>query len=345
MVKLSVDLNEPKDSSKTDEAAQNVVIIGSHIPKSLTLEIYHGGWFIPTPSRSYIGGHVSSVNVVDIDEFCLHDIKDMIVKLGYGVEDLMYCHFLIPSLGLDYGLHSLNVDADLLKMSKYVKNYNIILVYVEHGSSIADTSMFNSDPDVNRNVRKEWEKLELVLLMELQENMLTELDTMSMDDLHNNLKVYEPEVKGMSSSSSSTQNMAFVSSLNNNTSSTNGAVNTAYEVNTANGVSTTSTQDLEQIHPDDMEEIDLRWKMAMLTMRARRFLIKTRRKLTVNGNEKIGLDKSNVECYNCHKRGHFARECRALRNQDNKHKESSRRSVPMEKNNSIVLVSCDGLGG
>ncbi|GKE18899.1 hypothetical protein Tco_1426476 [Tanacetum coccineum] len=54
------------------------------------------------------------------------------------------------------------------------------------------------------------------------------LDTMSMDDLYKNLKVYEPEVKGMSSSSSSIQNMAFVSSSNNNTSSTNEAVNTAH---------------------------------------------------------------------------------------------------------------------
>ncbi|GJU74444.1 hypothetical protein Tco_1265849, partial [Tanacetum coccineum] len=56
---------------------------------------------------------------------------------------------------------------------------------------------------------------------------------MSMDDLYKNLKVYEPEVKGMSSSSSRTQNMAFVSSSNNNTSSTNEAVNTAHEVSTA----------------------------------------------------------------------------------------------------------------
>ncbi|GJW22204.1 hypothetical protein Tco_0032826 [Tanacetum coccineum] len=69
-----------------------------------------------------------------------------------------------------------------------------------------------------------------------------DLDTMSMDDLNNNLKVYEPKVKGMSSSSSSTQNMAFVSSFNNNTSNTNGAVNTAQAVNTAHGVSTASTQ-------------------------------------------------------------------------------------------------------
>nr|GEW71352.1 hypothetical protein [Tanacetum cinerariifolium] len=60
-----------------------------------------------------------------------------------------------------------------------------------------------------------------------------DLDTMSMNDLYNNLNMYEPVVKGMSSSSSSTQNMAFVYSSNNNTSSTNGAVNTAQEVSTA----------------------------------------------------------------------------------------------------------------
>ncbi|GJW88469.1 hypothetical protein Tco_0163809, partial [Tanacetum coccineum] len=76
--------------------------------------------------------------------------------------------------------------------------------------------------------------------------------------------------------------------------------------------------DLQQIHHDDIEEMDLRWQMAMLTMRARRFLKNTGRKLTVNGNETIGFDKSKVECYNCYKRGHFARES---------------------------LVSCDGLGG
>ncbi|GJY20162.1 ribonuclease H-like domain-containing protein [Tanacetum coccineum] len=58
--------------------------------------------------------------------------------------------------------------------------------------------------------------------------------------------------------------------------------------------------------------MDLRWQMAMLTMRARRFLKNTGRKLTVNGNETIGFDKSKVECYNCHKRGHFAREYKEL---------------------------------
>ncbi|GJR89320.1 putative ribonuclease H-like domain-containing protein [Tanacetum coccineum] len=199
-----------------------------------------------------------------------------------------------------------------------------------------------------------------------------ELKTMSMDDLYNNIKVYEPEVKGMSSSISSKWNMAFVSSSNNNTNITNEAVNTAH------GISTASTQvnatnftninnlsdvvicsffasqpnspqlaheDLQQIHPGDIEEMDLRWQMTMLTMRARRFLKNTGRKLTVNGNETIGFDKSKVECYNCHKRGHFAKEYRAPRNQDNKKKEVSRRSVPVETTTSTSLVSCDGLGG
>nr|GFC36012.1 ribonuclease H-like domain-containing protein [Tanacetum cinerariifolium] len=58
-----------------------------------------------------------------------------------------------------------------------------------------------------------------------------DLDTMSMDDLYNKLKVYEPEVKRMFSSNSNTQNMAFLSSTN---SSTNGAVNAAQAVNNAN---------------------------------------------------------------------------------------------------------------
>ncbi|GKB03569.1 putative ribonuclease H-like domain-containing protein [Tanacetum coccineum] len=100
-----------------------------------------------------------------------------------------------------------------------------------------------------------------------------------------------------------------------------------------------------KINPNDIKEVDLRWQMAMLTMRARKFLKNTRRKLIVNGNETIGFDKSKVECYNFHKRGHFARECRALRNQHNKNKESSRRSVPVETSTSTALVSCDGLGG
>ncbi|GJV40796.1 putative ribonuclease H-like domain-containing protein [Tanacetum coccineum] len=201
-----------------------------------------------------------------------------------------------------------------------------------------------SQKDVNQNLLRslspEWNTYVVVWRNK------DDLDTMSMNDLYNNLKV-----------------------------NTNGAVSTAQAVNTANEVSAANTQvnaanidnlsdavicaflasqpnnpqlaheDLQQIHPDDLEEMDLRWQMVMLTMRARRFLKNTGRKLTINGNESVGFDKSKVECYNCHKKGHFARECKAPRNQDYKNKESSRRTVPVETPTSTVLVSCDGLGG
>nr|GEW22686.1 putative reverse transcriptase domain-containing protein [Tanacetum cinerariifolium] len=193
------------------------------------------------------------------------------------------------------------------------------------------------------------------------------IDTLSLDDLYNNMKFYEPEVKGTSSLNTNTQNVAFVSL--NNTSSTNGAVNTDHGATTATTQATAvnltifdnlsdavicaffasqpnspqlDNEDLQQIYPDDLEEIDLRWQMAMITMRSRRFLKNTRRKFSMNGNETIGFDKSKVKCYNCQKSRHFARECRAPRNQENRNRKRLRRSVPVETPASSALVSCDG---
>ncbi|GKD73853.1 ribonuclease H-like domain-containing protein [Tanacetum coccineum] len=90
--------------------------------------------------------------------------------------------------------------------------------------------------------------------------------------------------------------------------------------------------------------MDLRWQIAMLTIRARRFLKNTGRKFSVNGTETIRFDKSKVECYNCHKKGHFAKECRALRNQENGNRENTRMVVLVETTTSNALVSCDGVG-
>ncbi|GJV15827.1 putative ribonuclease H-like domain-containing protein [Tanacetum coccineum] len=67
-------------------------------------------------------------------------------------------------------------------------------------------------------------------------------------------------------------------------------------------------EDLEQIHDDDLEEMDLKWQLALLSMRARKFYQRTGRKITINGSDTAGFDKSKVECFNCHKMGHFARE-------------------------------------
>nr|GEW39238.1 ribonuclease H-like domain-containing protein [Tanacetum cinerariifolium] len=78
--------------------------------------------------------------------------------------------------------------------------------------------------------------------------------------------------------------------------------------------------------------MDLRWNIAMLTMRARRFLKNTGRKLDMDNKKRIRFDKSKVECFNNHKRGHFARECRVPKNQDSRNREPVRRTVPIEGN-------------
>nr|GEX68879.1 hypothetical protein [Tanacetum cinerariifolium] len=195
-----------------------------------------------------------------------------------------------------------------------------------------------------------------------------DLETLSMDDLYNNLKIYEAKVMGSSSTTQNTQNVAFVSL--NKTDSTNKAVNTTHGVSATNFKTNASNlpnvdslsdvliysffasqsnspkldnEDLKQIDPDDLEEMDLKWQIAMLTMRARRFLQKTRRNLGVKGTYTIGFDKTKVEYYNCHRRGHFAKKCRATKHQDNKNKEAPRRTVPVSTSSKACLKSYETL--
>nr|GEX75042.1 ribonuclease H-like domain-containing protein [Tanacetum cinerariifolium] len=92
-------------------------------------------------------------------------------------------------------------------------------------------------------------------------------------------------------------------------------------------------EDITQIDENDIEEMDIKWNMALLRMRADRFWKKTGKKITIQGSDVAGFDKSKVEYINCHKMGHFAKECRAPRSQDRGKRESYKQvddEVPTE---------------
>ncbi|GKB42943.1 putative ribonuclease H-like domain-containing protein [Tanacetum coccineum] len=183
-----------------------------------------------------------------------------------------------------------------------------------------------------------------------------EVETMSIDDLYNNFKIVEQKVKKSVGANTNAQNLAFM--IAPSTSSTNDANTASPQVSTASPnvnaaspqVSTASVsdnvvyafmvenpngsnvlhQDLEQIHEDDLEAMDLKWQLSLLSVRAKKYYQRTGKKIFINANDIAGYDKSKVECYNCYKLGHFSRQCRAprskegqFRNQDNTKKQGN----------------------
>nr|GEU42987.1 hypothetical protein [Tanacetum cinerariifolium] len=204
-----------------------------------------------------------------------------------------------------------------------------------------------------RSLPLSWNNISLIMRNKL------DIETLSMDDLYNNLKVYEAEIKGQSSSGFNSHNVSFLSSKN--TSNINETVTTAHDILVAGSnkqpsapsyaddvmfsffASQSNTpqldnEDLEQIHTDDLEEMDLKWKVAMITIRVKKFMKRTGRNINFNGKEPFGFNKTKVECYNCHKIRHFARECGALRNQGNRSADNERRVIPVETPASALVL-------
>nr|GEV13589.1 ribonuclease H-like domain-containing protein [Tanacetum cinerariifolium] len=255
-----------------------------------------------------------------------------------------------------YGSSSESLDQIHDKLQKLVSQLEM------HGVSL-------SQEDVNlkflRSLPSKWNTHTLIWRNK------TDLKDKSLDDLFNSLKIYESEVKHSSSLDTASPNLAFV--LTTLVDSTNDSVSAAVHVSAVGTKLSASTllnvdslsnaviysffasqssspqldsKDLKQIDANDLEEMDLKWQIAMPTMRARKFLQKTGRNLGVNGPTSMGFDMAKVECYNCHRKGHFARECRSPK--DSRRTavaEPQRRNVPVETSTSNALVSqCDGTG-
>nr|GFB56093.1 hypothetical protein [Tanacetum cinerariifolium] len=117
----------------------------------------------------------------------------------------------------------------------------------------------------------------------------------------------------------------------------------AYIASQSNG-SQIKYKDITQIDKDDIEEIDIKRNMALLSMRADRFWKKTDKKITIQGFDVAGFNKSKVEYFNCHKRGLFPRECRAPRSQDRGKRESYKQGPKEEEPAPKALMAIDGIG-
>ncbi|GJT50008.1 putative ribonuclease H-like domain-containing protein [Tanacetum coccineum] len=172
-----------------------------------------------------------------------------------------------------------------------------------------------------------------------------------------------------------TQNVAFV--LQESTSSTND-VSTAYGVSTSSGYNSQREnspsytdelmysffanqssgphldhEDLEQLDEFDLEEMDLKWQVAIIFMRLKTFYKKTGRRLQFDAKKLVGFDKTKVECFNCHNTRHFARECRSKGNQENRRrdtgntgyraKDNERRPGKQEKPKALVTLDGEGV--
>nr|GEU78478.1 putative ribonuclease H-like domain-containing protein [Tanacetum cinerariifolium] len=112
-------------------------------------------------------------------------------------------------------------------------------------------------------------------------------------------------------------------------------------------------EDLEQVDEFDLEEMDLKWHVAMISTRLKKFYKKIGRKLHFDAKKPVGFDKRKVECFSYHNTGHFARECKSKGNQDSRRrdagnigykvKNNGKRSAKHNEHKSMVTIDGEGV--
>ncbi|GJW58130.1 hypothetical protein Tco_0104861 [Tanacetum coccineum] len=150
----------------------------------------------------------------------------------------------------------------------YDRFQKLISLLEAHGAAVSNE---DANQKFLRALPSSWNNVALIMRKK------DGIDDLDINDLYNNLKVFKDDIKGSSGSSSNSQNVTFLSA--EDTSSSNESNSPQLD-----------DEDLEQIDHDDLEEMDLKWQVAMLSVRVKRFYKKTRRKLIFNGKEHVVLE-------------------------------------------------------
>ncbi|GJR35494.1 ribonuclease H-like domain-containing protein [Tanacetum coccineum] len=175
------------------------------------------------------------------------------------------------------------------------------------------------------------------------------LELLSFDDLYYKLKTLEVLAKKMSYADSLSYSSSTYTAPSNSKTGSHRSGNVIEDVLQSFVADTEPEQqlayeDFEQIEKIDLEEMDLKWQMAMLSVRVHKFEQKAGRKIDFDKKESARFNKKKVRCYKCLQRGHFARECRAKGGNDKQRYSSFKiQEIGKKEEDSKALITVDTL--